>query len=298
MQSMKHRSSTAISLIICSRNRADLLRRCLDSICIEQLKNVCGEVILVDSDSSDDTHDVMRRFESRFAAGVQVIKANRPGLGIARNAGVAHASSNVLAFTDDDCYLAPDYLQKAATVFENARFQYAGGRIILFDENDARIAVNYQNHFELIRSHSFIPIGKIQGANMVIHKNVFRKIGDFNPALGAGTHFRCEDIEFVARASMHGFIGAHVPELMVYHHHGRKNQSTEFKVLRKGNDIARGAYYAAMISQGYRKYLFFWLSQSLFRNKRKPWTVHYYKNIYRELLGVLRFFHFSRKGTF
>jgi hypothetical protein len=257
---------------------------------------VRGEVVLVDSDSSDDTQKIMRRFESECATNVQVVRAIRPGLGFARNVGVAHANSDVLAFTDDDCYLAPGYLERASTVFENSPFEYAGGRIILFDENDADIAVNYRNQFELIGGRRFIPIGKIQGANMVIHRNVFRKIGLFNPALGAGTPFRCEDVEFAARASMHGITGAHVPELVVYHHHGRKDKSAEFKILRKGNDIARGAYYAAMIRQGYRKYLLFWLAQSLFWAERKPWTIRYYINIYLEFVGALRFYHFARKG--
>jgi glycosyltransferase involved in cell wall biosynthesis len=273
-----------------------MLRRCLERISDEELKNVRGEVILVDSDSTDDTYKVMCQFKAKCTSDVQVLRTSRPGLGFARNVGVAHAQSDFLAFTDDDCYLAPGYLEKASTILENARFQYCGGRILLYDENDAMFAVNYQNRFEPIHAYSFIPGGKIQGANMVIHRNVFDKIGGFNPALGAGAHFRCEDIEFIARASMQGIAGAYVPELVVYHHHGRKNQSAEFEKLRKGNDIARGAYYAAMISQGYRKYVLFWLARSFLRNERKPWSIRYYKIIYWELLGVLRFWYFTYKG--
>lgn len=96
---------------------------------------------------------------------------------------------------------------------------------------------------------------------------------------------------------MHGVAGAYVPDLVVFHHHGRKNHSEEFKRLRKGNDIARGAYYAAMIQRGYRRYLFFWLTRSFFRNKRKPWTAHYYLNIYGELSGALQYHYLTRRKT-
>lgn len=92
---------------------------------------------------------------------------------------------------------------------------------------------------------------------MAFRRNVIERVGAFDPSLGAGTPFRCEDIDYAARASLAGFFGAHVPELVVYHHHGRK-EGTEIEELKRLNDIARGGYYVKRLREGQLSYLALW----------------------------------------
>lgn len=274
-----------LSLIICTRNRAEALSRCLDDLATDEIAKVNGEVILVDNGSSDRTPAVMHQFGGRAACPVTLVEEPQAGLSRARNAGLAHASGDTIVFTDDDCYLGENYLDVASTVFEDGRFSYCGGRILLHDRSDAPYGLQEQESFERVPPHSFIPTGRFQGANLIVHRRVFDAVGTFDPDLGAGTPFRCEDIEFVARASHAGFAGAHVPELVVYHHHGRK-PGEEIEALDKKNDVARGAYYAKFLCEGKLSYLSGWLRHGLLSRKDVRITVPHFM---REIKGAVNY---------
>ena len=271
-----------ISLIICTRNRAGALGRCLDHLSALDLAAVDGEVILVDNGSSDNPPAVMRGFAKRVECSVEIVREPTAGLSRARNAGVRRAQGDTIVFTDDDCYLGENYLQVVSEVFVDGQFSYCGGRILLHDSTDAAYGLEEQDTFELIPPHSFIPPGCFQGANLVLHRRVFDEIGLFDPELGAGTPFRCEDLDFVARASHAGFTGAHVPELVVYHHHGRK-PGEDIRALDAANDYACGAYYAKFLGRGQLSYLWGWLAEGLFSRKDVRVTV---PKFIRELRGA------------
>lgn len=276
-----------ISLIICSRNRAENLRRCLGKINQAELADVQGELILVDSNSTDDTGKIMLEYKNNAPFPVKVITANRKGLGYARKLASKAAEGEVLAFTDDDCYLEEGYLLKAAKIFSDGTFHYCGGRILLYDPGDAKFALNLKDTFEYIPPHSYLRTGIIQGANFIVQKKVIEAIGSFDEHLGAGTRFRCEDIDLAARASRAGFTGAHVPGLVVYHHHGRKPGPGLIE-LKKQNDFARGAYFAKMILMKEFKYLKEWFK--LWRKPREKGMR------LRELRGALAYLFFRLGG--
>jgi hypothetical protein len=61
---------------------------------------------------------------------------------------------------------------------------------------------------------------------------------------------------------MAGFTGAHVPDLVVYHHHGRK-PGPDIQRLAEMNDYARGAYYMTFLLRGNLTYLKNWIRISL-----------------------------------
>lgn len=274
--------SPVLSLIICTRNRAESLGRCLENLSTFDLATFGVEVILVDNGSSDDTLSVMNRFAKQIACPVKIVEEPNAGLSRARNAGIRRAHGDTIAFTDDDCYLGENYFRVAREVFEGEPFSYCGGRILLFDSTDAKYGVEEQETFELVPPNSFIPPGRFQGANLVVHRRVFEKIGLFDPELGVGTPFRCEDLDFVARASHAGFTGAHVPELVVYHHHGRK-PGEDIHSLDAANDYGCGAYYAKFLRRGHFSYLWGWLQEGLFSRKDVRVTIPKFG---RELKGA------------
>jgi GT2 family glycosyltransferase len=102
---------------------------------------------------------------------------------------------------------------------------------------------------------------------MLVRREVFSRTGGFDVEMGAGARFRCEDIDFLGRASMAGFTGAFLPDLVVHHHHGRKpGPATE--ALHRANAHGRGAYYAKFIAGGHLKYLLGWVARSA-----APWRL-------------------------
>lgn len=239
------RHDMKISLIICTRNRAEQLRRCLASV--ERLTcRHAWELIIVDNGSSDGTAALVRAFRDRVKVDLKLVNEPTPGLGRARNAGIAQATGDILAFTDDDCYPEPDFLEQIVKVFEDPAISYMGGRILLYEATDAPFAIRTDTNRTTIPPSSFIPAGLIQGANMAVRRSLIETIGGFDPMLGAGTAFACEDVEFVTRASTAGFEGGYFPGPVVYHHHGRK-PGEAFQSRNRTYDYARGAYYAKFI---------------------------------------------------
>lgn len=291
-QVMGQEAGVALSLIICTRNRAASLRRCLDALDTQELADVSGEVVLVDNGSTDNTTEVMEAFAEKAQCPVRFLSEEKPGLGRARNTGVTTASGNVLVFTDDDCYLTPGYIREASTIFDQETFRYCGGRILLHDPTDAPCGLNRTEHFQRIPPYSFVRAGKIKGANMIIHRQVFETIGLFDPQLGAGMPFRFEDIDLIGRASLGGFAGAHIPQLIVYHHHGRK-PGLDVKKLAAQNDLARGAYYAKLALMGEFQFLEFWVSEMWKRQRRNQKnpraSLGMLSKTAREMRGTLRY---------
>lgn len=269
-----------IALVICTRDRAAQLKRCLEHLPQPDIRTLKAEVIVVDNGSRDETPSVLERFQRSADFALKVVKEMRPGLGRARNTGLGHCQAPLIAFTDDDCYLGPGYLGTAISEFSNNAFQYGGGRILRYDSTDAAVACNADPHRRILSPRSFMTSGTIQGANMVVQRRVFERIGGFDPEFGAGTRFRCEDIDLVARASMSGFTGAHIPELVVYHHHGRK-LGPETRRLARENDYACGAYYAKCIMDGHYRFILGWLKLAI-----RPWRVH---GLYWEVRGAMNY---------
>ncbi len=255
-----------LSLIVVSRNRAEKLKRFLSSVSAEEMAHAQAELILVDNNSGDDTLEVMRAFQKTASFPVQVVSETRIGSSYAKNAGLGVAKGGAIAFTDDDCYLGKEYLLKAAAVFDTQQFDYCGGQIWLYDKADAGSGCAYFSDFAEIKPYSFIPAGTIQGSNMIFSRRVVERVGSFDVHFGAGTPLAGEDIEYAARAAWLGFRGALVPDLVLYHWHGRKTRA-EVDALERFYYRGAGAYYLKFILKGKFVYLRQWLARSIHRRQ-------------------------------
>ena len=265
----------AISLIICTRNRAPFLGKCLESVRSEEIREADGELIVVNNGSTDETETIIREYQQRAGFPVIYVYEAKVGLSRARNAGILASSGEIVAFTDDDCYLKPGYFRAVSNAFRDSEISYCGGRILLFDPSDANYGcISKEKRFS-IPPFSFLKAGAIQGANMIVRSKVFRKIGLFDPRLGAGTKFRCEDIDFCAQASLAGLHGAFIPEIVVLHHHRRK-PGADIESLKRQNDYARGAYYAKYILRGNLNYLRGWIRTTRENNRNHDYRTELY----------------------
>ena len=236
-----------VSLIVCTRNRATRLPEFFQHI--SRLESPAGgwELVLVDNASSDASASLMAAFAAAAPFPVRCVHAPVPGLGRARNVGIASASGRIFVFTDDDCYPRPNYLRAFVEVFEQHPVGFAGGRIVLHDPTDAVLGMKDVDTPVEIAPHSFVPAGLVHGANMAVRREVVTAIGGFDPQLGVGTPcIAGEDIEFVARAVWAGWAGRHDPRPVVAHHHGRK-PGLDAERQQRSYDYGRGAYYAKLL---------------------------------------------------
>ena len=233
---------------------------------------------MVDNGSTDGTAELLQGFAARVSFRVTVVNEPRKGLGSARNAGLAVATGEILAFTDDDCYVSPDYLKQIVEVFKDKRIGYMGGRVLLYDPSDAPQTIRTETDIHVIEPYSFIRAGELQGANMAVRKSVADAIGDFDREFGAGARFSAgEDMDFQARASANGATGIYHPGPLVWHHHGRK-PGKEYEDLMNRYHYSCGAYYAKFVLNRKTRAIFL---------KNWYWSV---RNRLRdgELLAILR----------
>lgn len=263
-------TAPSVSLIVCTRNRASRLTACFDHITRLEPPPGAWDLVVVDNGSTDDTPRLIDDLAGAAPFPVRHVREPRPGLGRARNAGIAHAGGDVYIFTDDDCYVRPDFLRQVCRVFKQETLGYAGGRIVLHDPTDDPVSTKDELTQEPIAPYTFVAAGTIHGANMAIRRQVIMAVGAFDPALGAGAPLRAgEDLDLVSRASWAGWPGAYDPRPVVAHHHGRK-PGKDVQALKSAYDHGIGACFAkALLDPGRRAlYLRRWLWTMRYRARR------------------------------
>lgn len=233
-----------ISLIICTRNRAGPLGRCLEAVAeIDHAGD--WELVVVDNGSTDTTPAVVADFAATARFRVVPVFQPVPGLSNARNAGVAAATGDLILFTDDDCYVAPDMLDAAARAFADPAVGYASGRVRLFDPEDFPVTINESLVPLRFPARRFLPAGAVKGANLAFRKAVLDAIGPFDPLFGSGALFPSEDADAAMRAALAGWEGVYDPAIVVWHHHGRK--AADVAGLYRSYDVGRGAFHAKLL---------------------------------------------------
>lgn len=110
-----------VSVIISTKNRAQDVIRCLESICIQTM--LPNEIIIVDSSDTDQLKAELSAFH------VLTIKyvRSKAGLTLQRNIGIRASSGDIIIFLDDDVTLDKDYIKKIMHVFESCRVRPIGG---------------------------------------------------------------------------------------------------------------------------------------------------------------------------
>ena len=121
-----------ITVILCTYNRCQELVKALDSIVVSQLPDaVQWEVLVVDNNSTDQTHEVSQDFCRRFPGRFRYIFEPQPGKSYALNRAVREALGDVLVFVDDDVTVTTTWLHNLTGALHNGEWAGAGGRIIL-----------------------------------------------------------------------------------------------------------------------------------------------------------------------
>jgi GT2 family glycosyltransferase len=162
-----------ISVIVCTHNGARTLSQCLERL--HCLVYPDFELIVVDDGSADGSADIAR------AHGATLVQTEHRGLGFARNAGVARATGDVVAFLDDDAYPDPDWLHYvAAALRANAHCGVGGPNIPPEDDGliaDCVAAAPGGPIHVLIsdREAEHVP-----GCNMAFRKAALEEIGGFD----------------------------------------------------------------------------------------------------------------------
>jgi glycosyltransferase involved in cell wall biosynthesis len=214
------------SIVIATYNRASDLR--------ETLKSLAGlepdgpwEVIVVDNNSPDDTRAVVMEAAPSFPAPLRYLFEREQGRSPALNCGIRAAAGVIIATTDDDVRVPPDWLNRAAEGLARLDCDYVGGRVLpiwggprpawLPDHGGKQWAVIALLDYgpEPIEFGTRVPLG----VNMAFTRRAFDRAGGFDPNTGrrAGTLLGQEVREWCIRARKAGVRGCYVPELSLRH---------------------------------------------------------------------------------
>jgi len=255
----------SISLIIASRDRCQQLSRCLQSM-REISSKQPWELIIADNGSVDDTAAVVREFTASAPIPTLYVFEPKSGKANALNTALACARGQVLAFTDDDCYPAPDFVDNVWSAFDDPSVGFVVGRVMLHDPTDHPFTINESTVPITFPGRSFLTCGSaILGANMAFRRKVIFDVGGFDPLLGPGSACsNAEDLDLASRASAFGWTGQYCPDMVVSHHHGRKK--ADGPNLMKSYGIGIGAYHMKLLLSGHE---FSWFARSICQIPRR-----------------------------
>ena len=238
-------SLPASSLIIPSRNRPELLLATVKSIL--QGDEVPSELIIIDQ--SDAPHPTLATLTTDRACEIRYLWTESVGTSRARNAGVATAEHDILAFTDDDMMATPTWFGSLI------RAQLGAGQ--------RGVVTGRVLPAEPIVPGGFVPstkadlnpvvyVGRIgedvlYSNNAAMLRSAIKEVGNFDERLGPGTPFSAaEDNDLGFRLLESGYRIIYVPEAVLYHRAWRNER--DYLPLRWSYGYGQGAYYAKHLS--------------------------------------------------
>jgi GT2 family glycosyltransferase len=229
------RASVVVPSIL---GRPAQLRRCLERLA--ELDHPDYEVIVVDNRPGDPPPADL--------AGARVVREPHPGISAARNRGIATATGEIIAFTDDDVAVDRRWLRALCERFARQPDVAAITGLVVPGELETSAQVLFEQsgnspdrvfvpltferigRFQVIRHapeeggdrvHSLYAIGEFGlGSNMAFRTSVLRAVGGFDEALGTGTPARGgEDLAMFLELLARGHQLAYEPEAITFHSH-------------------------------------------------------------------------------
>lgn len=249
-------SKKQITVIVCTRNRPDMLSSCLKSLL--DIRYPEFEIVVVDNapddSSSRDVFNEIAGGNPRFRYIVEPLK----GLSRARNRGLAEASTNFVAFTDDDVVVDPSWLEGITRGFdlepgiacvtgmvlptnlESKAERYFERRVSWSSSVECRVYDLKKRDNE----SALFPFDAGQfgtGANFALDRRLTLELGGFDIALGAGSLAGGgEDLDMFVRILRSEHKLAYSPSALVWHSH--RTAQTDLRAQMHLYGVGLGAY--------------------------------------------------------
>jgi glycosyltransferase involved in cell wall biosynthesis len=231
-----------LSVLFATRNRAHAITPCLNSIAaaFANAAPIDAEIVVADNGSTDDTAAVIKAWANASGIPVKSLYEPRQGKARALNRALRVAQGEIFAFTDDDCRLSKDFVNDLFRHFAaDTELVLRGGRVELGDPTDLPFTIDTNpnlTRWTLAANsarHENIA-GKIAGCNMTARRALIERLGPFDENFGPGSVVGSgEDCDYIFRAYLSGAILEHVPDMTVFHFHGRKTAADGITLFRR-----------------------------------------------------------------
>jgi glycosyltransferase involved in cell wall biosynthesis len=198
------------SVVVPTYNRAPLLEKCLAALVRQGYADY--EIIVIDDGSSDSTERVVDRFDK-----VRYLRQENKGPAAARNAGVAASQGQIIAFTDDDCIVPDDWIERLADGYK--RFPDAAGVGGYMEAPEETIRNNVFARYEQYVSQARYGVGPDEyfggfecpaggTNNMSYAREIFEETGGFDEGFPVAAG---EDADFKWRVCQKGNKLLYIP---------------------------------------------------------------------------------------
>ena len=191
-----------VSVVVPTVGRETRLAFLLEALQKQTLPSDRYEVVVVRGRGPDET------IGPAEALGAKVIESPRAGPAALRNKGIASARGRLIAFTDDDCRPAPDWLERFVEAAEREQESFLLQGRTEPDPDEVR------RLHGLARSQSIVgPSGWYETCNMAYPRELLDRLGGFDERFDGGG----EDADLALRALASGARAAYVDSARVWH---------------------------------------------------------------------------------
>lgn len=255
-------SKINVSVIIVNYNTHKLLEQCLSSI-FQQTRGCNYEVIVVDNNSSDDSHSVASLFPVKWIQSPENL-----GFGKANNLGVQHASGEYLFFLNSDTILTNDAISEFYDFAINNRGIKFGAIGCRLTGTDGNYTMSF-GQFPSIRFEWEYLLGKLRknsestddkesakevdfvtGADLFISKQLFDEIGGFDPNI----FMYYEETDLQYRLNKKGYRQFVIPGPSIIHLEGGSFEHKGLSFNRFMMSQRSYNYYVSKHFKGFHKY--------------------------------------------
>ena len=220
-----------VSVCIPTHQRAGLLARALEALVHQRVgSELDWEIVVANNNCTDDTPRVVSQYAERAIVPVSQVFEARPGVSYARNAAIAVAKGEILAFIDDDIRPEASWLAAALNALECEGADLVGGRILPEWEAPppAWLSANDElyDYLGLMAmserrrlTYPFADRPRIWGGSMMVRRSTLDRVGVFNVSLGRiGAGLRHgEESDLIRRVLQAGLVVVYDPAILVYH---------------------------------------------------------------------------------
>ncbi|MGB3295628.1 MAG: glycosyltransferase [Phormidesmis sp.] len=208
-------SLPVFSVVVPTYNRPQQLARCLEALTQLDYPNDRYQIVIIDDGSRTPLAATVEPFRSE--AEVVLVSQANAGPAAARNAGAHRAEGEFIAFTDDDCMPAPDWLKKMADRLQSDPDAMVGGRTVndlpenLYSTASQALIDYLYSYYSTATQGVFFASN-----NIAMARSHFLEIGGFDVSFPLAA---AEDRELCDRWQQSGYAMQYAPEITIRHAH-------------------------------------------------------------------------------